>query len=131
MDTEKRLTFMSHLDELRRRLMVSVIAVGAATIVSFPLVAHVIRLLESRAEGIQLIYVEMTEMIGVYMKVGLVCGLALAMPVVMWDSRALRGTIIGNGSLAYSRYARTNSIRESDFLSGEARMPRDLASISV
>ena len=85
MDTGKQLTFMGHLDELRRRLMVSVIAVGVCTIVSFPFVGYVIKILESRAEGIQFIYIEMTEMIGVYMKVGLVCGVALAMPVVLYQ----------------------------------------------
>ena len=37
------------------------------------------------AEGINLIYIEMTEMIGTNMKVSLTCGIILAMPYLIYQ----------------------------------------------
>lgn len=85
MSEEKKLTIIGHLEELRKRLLRVLIAVGIATAISFFFVKYIFALLESRAEGINLIYIEMTEMLGTYCKVAFMSGLALAMPVVVYE----------------------------------------------
>ncbi|MCD6567237.1 MAG: twin-arginine translocase subunit TatC [Dehalococcoidia bacterium] len=95
MQREEKLTVSAHLLELRSRLIKSVIAVGAGIAITFPLTPYIFRILESRAGDIDLIFIHVTEMIGTYMKVSLYCGIALALPyliyhLVMFISPALR-----------------------------------------
>lgn len=85
MTDEKKVTILAHLQELRKRLLWSVIAVVITTAISFFFAKHIFSLLESRAEGINLIYIEMTEMIGTYCKVAFISGLALALPFLVYQ----------------------------------------------
>jgi Twin arginine targeting (Tat) protein translocase TatC len=83
------------LQELRKRLLRSVVALGIGIVVSFPLAPYIFDILKSRAEGVNLIYTRVTEMIGIYIKVALYCGIALVLPylvyqLVMFLSPALR-----------------------------------------
>jgi len=80
----EKLTVLSHLLELRNRLIKSVIAVVIASIISFIFAEHIFNILILPAEGIELIYIEMTEMIGTYMRVCLVSGLILTMPYLIY-----------------------------------------------
>ncbi|MBI2908840.1 MAG: twin-arginine translocase subunit TatC [Chloroflexi bacterium] len=82
---EKRLTLMGHLEELRQRLIKSVIAVGVGTAISFMFTQQIFQLLKSRAEGVELIYTEVPELLGTYIKVAFVSGLVLAMPVLVYQ----------------------------------------------
>lgn len=83
MSNDKKLSILHHLKELRQRLIRSVIAVLIATVASFFFAEQVFNILISPAEGIDLIYIEMTEMIGTYMKVCLASGIILAMPYIV------------------------------------------------
>ena len=85
MEQEKRLTLIGHLEELRKRLLWSVIAVAIGIAASFPLAPHIFDILKSRAEGINLIYTHVTEMLGIYIKVALYCGIALALPYLIYQ----------------------------------------------
>ena len=83
---EKRLTFLGHLAELRKRLIKSVIAVVITSILSFIFAEQIFDILISPApQDINLIYIEMTEMIGTYMRVCLVSGIILAMPYLTYQ----------------------------------------------
>ena len=84
MDKDKRLTILEHLGELRQRLIKSVIAVLVTTVLSFIFAKQIFDILILPAEGINLIYIEMTEMIGTYMKVSLTSGIILAMPYLVY-----------------------------------------------
>lgn len=84
MSDDEKMTFLGHLGELRRRLIKSVIAVLITTIISFIFARQIFDILILPAEGINLIYVEMTEMIGTYMKVSLASGIILAMPYLVY-----------------------------------------------
>ena len=91
---ENKLTLLSHFQELRKRLIRSVIAVAIAAALSFIFYEWIFYILILPAQGINLIYIEMTEMIGTIMKVCLASGLVLAMPyltfqVIMFISPAL------------------------------------------
>lgn len=81
---EKR-TFLQHLEELRKRLLQVIIAVAITSCASFFLVKPIFSLLKSRAEGIDLIFIEMQEMIGTYFKVCLFSGIALALPFIIYQ----------------------------------------------
>ena len=95
MSQDKRLTVLGHLAELRQRLIRSVIAVAITSILAFIFRDQILKILISPApENIELIYIEMTEMIGTYMRVSLASGIILAMPyltyhLVMFVSPAL------------------------------------------
>lgn len=83
---EKRLSFLGHLAELRKRLIKSVIAVVITSILSFIFAEQIFDILISPApQDINLIYIEMTEMIGTYMRVCLVSGIILAMPYLTYQ----------------------------------------------
>mgnify|MGYP001038562008 CR=1 FL=1 len=95
MSQNKKLTLLGHLEELRKRLLRSLIAVAVGIAISFPFTPYLFRLLKSRAEGIDLIYTHVAEYLGTYMKLSLYCGIALALPfliyqLVMFISPALR-----------------------------------------
>ena len=83
--SEPRLTLAEHLEELRRRLAISLLAVLAGTAFSL---AHIHRLIAwlRRPAGEQLLnfaYFSPAEPLGAYLKVGVLAGLVLAMPVVL------------------------------------------------
>lgn len=85
MSDDKKSTVLRHILELRHRLIRSVIAVLITTIIAFVFAKHIFYVLTLPAEGIDLIYIEMTEMIGTYMRVSLVSGIILAMPYLIYQ----------------------------------------------
>lgn len=82
---EKVLTLRGHLEELRRRLIKSVIAIVITSIVSFVFARQIFDFFTSRAEDIDFIYIEVTEMVGIYMKVCLYSGIVLALPFLIYQ----------------------------------------------
>ena len=85
MSDDRKLTVLGHLGELRQRLIKSVIAVLITTIVAFVFAKQIFNILILPAEGINLIFIEMTEMLGTYMKVSLASGIILAMPYLIYQ----------------------------------------------
>ena len=86
MSDDKKLTVLEHVSEFRHRLVRAVIAVLVTTVISFIFAPQIFEILKSPAGGINLIYIEMTEMIGIYMKVALAGGLMLAMPYLVYQT---------------------------------------------
>ena len=83
MNGDRRLTIIEHLEELRQRLIKSVIALAITTIVSFSFTSWLFRLLLVPAGGIKPIFTEVPEMLSTYMKVSLLSGVILAMPILV------------------------------------------------
>jgi sec-independent protein translocase protein TatC len=83
MTEKKKLTILEHLSEIRRRLIYCVIAVIITSTICFIFASNIFDILIHPAGDINLIYVEMTEMIGTYMIVCLTCGVILAMPFII------------------------------------------------
>jgi sec-independent protein translocase protein TatC len=75
----------SHLKELRRRLIICLIALAAGIIIAFALVDQLFRILILPAGDINLIFVEVTEMLGAYMQVCLIGGIIISMPVLVYE----------------------------------------------
>jgi sec-independent protein translocase protein TatC len=80
-----RLTIMEHLEELRNRLIISGVALVLMTIVSFLFTGRLMEVLLVPSGGIQPIFVKPTEMFITYFKVALVGGLALSMPILVYQ----------------------------------------------
>jgi len=85
MSDDNKLTFLGHLGELRQRLIKGVIAVVIASIISFIFFKPIFYYLILPAGDINLVYIEMTEMIGTIMKVCLTSGIILAMPYLTYQ----------------------------------------------
>jgi sec-independent protein translocase protein TatC len=85
MTEDRKQSILGHLHELRRRLIRSLIAVAIASVIAFIFYDWIFYILKLPAEGISLIYIEMTEMIGTIMKVCLIAGVILAMPYLVFQ----------------------------------------------
>lgn len=77
-------TLWDHLDELRQRLIICLAAVAAGIIISFLFAEQVFRILLVPAGKVNLVFIDVTEMLGTYMQVSLICGIVLAMPVLVY-----------------------------------------------
>jgi sec-independent protein translocase protein TatC len=81
------LSILGHLSELRSRLIKCVIAVVITSIAAFVFsdqIFHVLTLPASYT-GINLVYIDMTEMLSIYMTVCLSAGIAVAMPYLVYQ----------------------------------------------
>jgi sec-independent protein translocase protein TatC len=85
MSADKQLSILGHIAELRNRLVKSVIAVIITTAISFIFAKWLFYFLTLPVKGYPLIYVEVTEMISIYMRVCLVAGVILAMPYLVYQ----------------------------------------------
>ena len=83
--SEQKISVLGHLDELRKRLIRVVIAVAITSILSFVFYEQLFDILISPTQNINLIYIEMTEMIGTIMRVCLFSGVLLAMPYLTYE----------------------------------------------
>ncbi len=86
--TAQKQPIMSHLAEMRKLLLVSAGAIGAAFVIVFyafidPLMALITQPIAER--GIQIIYTAMSEALMTKLKVALIAGIVVASPVVFWQ----------------------------------------------
>jgi sec-independent protein translocase protein TatC len=86
MSKDSKQSFLEHLQELRQRLIKSLIAVAIASVIAFIFYQWLFYILMLPTEGLNLIYIEMTEMLGTIMKVCLVAGIILAMPYLVFQA---------------------------------------------
>ena len=82
-----RMSFLDHLEELRKRIIYSVYAILGGCGLSFFFAQRLTTYLQKylTAMGGKLIYTEFTGGFFFYFKVGALSGLILAMPVVLWQ----------------------------------------------
>ena len=85
-----RMSFLDHLDELRKRLTYSISAVFVGFLLAFsvivPITAFVMRPLRATLpEGGEFIYTEPTEAFFLYIKVAALVGFIIAIPVVLYQ----------------------------------------------
>jgi sec-independent protein translocase protein TatC len=86
MDSQELMTFWEHIEVLRKRLLIALVALLAATLGSFAFADRVIYLLAEPIGSIDMLQsIEVTENISVFMRVSLLCGVAIAMPVILYE----------------------------------------------
>jgi len=88
---QKQFTLGEHLDELRKRLFIAAIAMVVGTVVAFLFHRDILEVLKEpagrylAAPGATLIYTDLTENLGISMKISLLGGFILALPVVVYE----------------------------------------------
>ena len=85
MSDENKTGILDHLRELRKRLLWSVAAVVITTSICFFFITDIVDVLKAPAGDINLIFIEMTEGFSTYMRVALMSGIVLAMPVLIYQ----------------------------------------------
>jgi len=80
--------FLDHLEELRQRLIKSLIGLAVGSLIGFVYTAPIILFLEKPAElsGLKLVAIDATEVFSVYLKVAMATGICLASPVILWQA---------------------------------------------
>jgi len=78
--------FWDHVEELRRHLLIALLALAAATIGSFLFAQQIIALLAVPVGSLDALQsIEVTENISVFMRVSLLSGVTIAMPVILYE----------------------------------------------
>ena len=84
MSEDGKQSLLTHLLELRQRLIKCVIAIAVASVIAFIFYEWIFYILKLPAEDLNLIFIEMTEMLGTIMRVCLIAGIILAMPYLVF-----------------------------------------------
>jgi sec-independent protein translocase protein TatC len=85
-DDEATMSLLEHLEELRSRIIVVALAVGVAAVAGFFVAEPVLALLQAALpDGTELIQLRVLEGLGVRLRLALMIGLALAMPVILYE----------------------------------------------
>src|SRR5260221_4034332 len=83
-------SILERLDEFRRRLVYSVVAIGLGALVGFAFINQIVNFLlaptrKALPPGATLIYTQPGEAFGLYIQIALIAGVVLAMPFVMFQ----------------------------------------------
>jgi sec-independent protein translocase protein TatC len=92
-ETERELpkmSFLEHLEELRKRLIVSIVALGVAFLLCWNFADKIFAFLEKplakfMTPGDKLVYTRLTEPFMLYMKVAFFAGIFLASPIILYQ----------------------------------------------
>ena len=85
-----KMSFLEHLDELRKRIVYSLIAVGICLLVAFTFIARIYNFLMAPTmrmlpAGSRLIYTEPGEAFSLYIQLSLIVGVLIAAPFIMYQ----------------------------------------------
>ena len=86
--TGGKMSFLEHLDELRKRLITAAISLVVGFLIAFAFIGYIFDFImsgmqEALPPGDQLVYTEPTEAFFLYIKMAALAGLVLAIPVVL------------------------------------------------
>jgi sec-independent protein translocase protein TatC len=90
MDEDEKQPFLSHLEELRSRLIKSAIAIGAGFVLCYVFAEELFNILisplkDKLPEGKGLIFTNLPEMFFIYLKTAFIAGILLATPVIFYQ----------------------------------------------
>ncbi len=87
MDSEiGKMTILSHINELRKRLLVAVVALAVTTLASFAFSQTLAELLAKPIGGLSaMASIEVTENVTAFMKISLLSGVVLSMPIIVFE----------------------------------------------
>ncbi|HEX9491881.1 MAG TPA: twin-arginine translocase subunit TatC, partial [Thermoanaerobaculia bacterium] len=85
-----KMSFLEHLEELRKRLIISIVALGVAFLVCWNFADRIFALLAQPLSrflppGDKLVFTRLTEPFMLYMKVAFFAGIFLASPIILWQ----------------------------------------------
>ncbi len=84
------MSFLEHLDELRKRIINASIAIGVGFLVSFYFIDHIFNFVfeptrKVLPQGVTLAYTRPSEAFSLYIQIALISGILIAAPVVMYQ----------------------------------------------
>ena len=81
------MTLVEHLNELRSRIIISLAALGITSALSFPFASSLLKILKLPASGLidKLAFFSPQEAFLIYMRIAFLCGLAISMPVILYQ----------------------------------------------
>ena len=79
------MTLVDHLAELRRRIAISIVAIGLGSVIGFLLAEPIIKLLLTPLPDAEVVFLTLGGGFFVYLRVAIVVGLLLALPVVLYQ----------------------------------------------
>jgi len=87
-DGQAKMSFLEHLDELRKRIVYSVISIGVGFLIAFAFIQRIFDFVMKPLQaglppGGKLVYTEPTEAFVLYITMALIAGFVLALPLVM------------------------------------------------
>jgi sec-independent protein translocase protein TatC len=89
-DGTAKMSFLDHLEELRKRIIVALVAVVAGFLIAFAFIdrifAFIMAPLTKVIPGGKFVYTEPTEAFMLYIKGAALVGFLMALPVVMWQA---------------------------------------------
>jgi sec-independent protein translocase protein TatC len=85
-----KMSFLEHLDELRKRIVNSAIAIGVGVVLSFAFINRIVDFIlaptrKALPPGVKLIYTQPGEAFSLYVTVALIAGAVLAAPFIMYQ----------------------------------------------
>jgi sec-independent protein translocase protein TatC len=85
-----KMSFLEHLDELRKRLLMSILSIGVGFVIALIFIDRVfafimVPLQATLPDGRKMIYTEPTEAFMLRLKVAALVGLIIAAPAIMWQ----------------------------------------------
>jgi len=94
---DKELTLVEHLEELRRRIIVSLVLIAVISIAAFPLAPKMLAILKTPSSSIirKLVFFNPSEAFLIHIKIAFFMGLAISMPVIMYQLWAFVSPAIG------------------------------------
>lgn len=84
---DKPLSLVEHLSELRKRIIVCLIAIGIGSVCSLPFALTFLKILKLPSQGIieKLVFFSPQEGFIIYMHIAIVCGFSISMPVILYE----------------------------------------------
>jgi sec-independent protein translocase protein TatC len=84
---DKPLTLVEHLNELRKRIIISLVVLGIATISSLAFSSRLLEILKLPAVGFieKLAFFSPQEAFLIYMRIAFLCGLVISMPIILYQ----------------------------------------------
>jgi sec-independent protein translocase protein TatC len=85
-----RMSFLEHLDELRKRIVNSAIAIGVCVVHGFAFINRIVDFILAPTRGalppgVKMIYTEPGEAFSLYIQISLIMGVVLAAPIIMYQ----------------------------------------------
>jgi len=103
---DRELSVTEHLEELRRRVIIALVSIGAATLASVPFSSYLLKVLKTPAYGViqRLVFFSPEEAFSIYMRISFLSGLVMAFPVVLYQFWAFVSPAIEDKFKSYIKY---------------------------
>lgn len=103
---DRELTLVEHMSELRKRVIVSLVALGLASVISLPFATNLLKILKIPTKDIieKLAFFGPQEAFLIYMRIAFLCGLTVSMPIILYQVWAFVSPAIEERLKKYSAY---------------------------